>query len=87
MYRPVRRHQLNDMKDDVIYQLGYFWYNVGYREFCKLVYGGKDDSYTVEKWHKFQEDTMRYLGSLDSETRETFIKAIKTFYERSRIDA
>lgn len=71
-------------KDNLLYRLGYFWYNASYSDFCELVYLGKDDSYTQEKWHYFHRDTMYYLGSLDQWNMEQFTNAVNTFYERNQ---
>jgi hypothetical protein len=73
---------MND-ETTLIYRLGYFWYNASYEEFCELVYGGKNDSYTQEKWNAFQKETMYYLGSLDPWKMQDFEAAVNTYYERN----
>lgn len=69
------------MKDNPIYRLGYFWYNCDYANFCNLLYDGKNDSYTQEKWSKFQHDTMWYLGELGDDMQEKLYRVVNEFYE------
>jgi hypothetical protein len=63
-------------------KLKYFWCNVDYATFCELMYGGKNDTYTREKWDKFQRHTMVYICSLGEEYLARLTEAMDTFYER-----
>lgn len=76
------------MNENPIYRLGFFWYNCDYSTFCNLLYDGKNDSYTQEKWNKFLFETMWYLSELGDDMMEKLNRATNEFYEgRIRSDA
>ena len=68
------------METHFIKKLKYFWANADYGVFCNKIYGGKNDSYTVEKWNKFQNRTMWYIAELGDQYMERFIQTVEEFY-------